>query len=106
MATKRNSSKSGSAGVSLLGKPRGVVQPRVQSSIRASGWFRSPSGLVRGSEAALSKHERLSPGVVRACLHHYGPQFRVLIIPPFPRFLSVRSEVVGADRYENRLGNP
>jgi len=31
MATKRNSRKSGGAGISLLGKPNGVIQPRVQA---------------------------------------------------------------------------
>jgi len=31
MATKRNSRRSGQAGIAQLGKPQGIVQPRVQA---------------------------------------------------------------------------
>jgi hypothetical protein len=31
MATKHNSRRSGSAGIGLLGKPQGIIQPRVQA---------------------------------------------------------------------------
>ena len=32
MATKRNPRRSGSGGIGLLGKPNGVIQPRVQAA--------------------------------------------------------------------------